>query len=164
MNNSPITTIPNFPPRTLWEPPWIIFNRVSQGIDVCRQWSRWGCIYTRHVMVRSELEVPCVYDIISEKLEEEEGRENRRTSRWPLRPVLLVVWHKSGGPSSLNVAIHINQTSLNPISIDHQRITTIGFISFNEITADKESETIGKKQGSENRHRKRVERGWNERT
>lgn len=33
-----------------------------------------------------------------------DGFAEKLTSRWPARPVLLTTWHRSGGPSSRNVA------------------------------------------------------------
>ena len=92
----PVASIPDLPLGCFREPGGVVFDRIGQGVDVCGKRRRRGGVNARNVVVGAEL---C------------EGMSSRRfcctstrTSFVALFPVLLTTWHRSGGPSSRNVA------------------------------------------------------------
>ena len=100
----PVASVPDLPLGCFREPGGVVFDRVGQGVDICGKRRRRRGVNTRNVVVGAEL---C------------EGMSSRRfpyistrTSFVALFPVLLTTWHRSGGPSSRNVAMDASDLAL----------------------------------------------------
>jgi hypothetical protein len=103
--DGPVRAVADLPRGRAREPRRLVRDGVRERVDVRRERRGRAGVHARHVVVRAQL---CARALVSAA----RRGGTARTSAVPLLPVLFTTWHRSGGPSSRNVAARGGQSAM----------------------------------------------------